>query len=206
MQSFNEWFRYTFNTIGRDYKKHPIKIIDIGGVPDYWKYLNFDYFDHSHITTLNMKSYEVPSDISGKVVSVKGTAINMSEYDDNTFDLAFSNSVIEHVGDYENQKKMAEEMRRIATHGYLQTPNRYFFMEPHFLVPFFQFLPVRVREELVYRFRLGHYPKATTRDEARIMVDYVHLLTEANLRSLFPNAEVFREKYKGFTKSFILRW
>ncbi|HWS70973.1 MAG TPA: class I SAM-dependent methyltransferase, partial [Thermoanaerobaculia bacterium] len=63
-----------------------------------------------------------------------------------------SNSVLEHVAD---MPAMAREIRRVGRRWYVQTPNRWFPVEPHFLVPFFQFLPIATRAWLLTRFDLG---------------------------------------------------
>src|SRR5258706_140697 len=63
-------------------------------------------------------------------------------FGDRSFDIAFSNSVIEHVGTLEAQIMFANEFRRVARKYFLQTPNRHFPIEPHYLFPLFQFLPI----------------------------------------------------------------
>ena len=63
----------------------------------------------------------------------------MDFFKDKSFDAVFSNSVIEHVGTFEDQKMMANEVIRVTNFYFIQTPNLYFPIEPHFLVPFFQF-------------------------------------------------------------------
>ena len=74
------------------------------------------------------------------------------------FDIVFSNSVIEHLGDIEGQRRMAKEIRRVGKYYYLQTPNRNFPVEPHFQFPFFQFLPKWLRTAIVRRWSIGWYP------------------------------------------------
>ncbi len=202
MSRFNEWF----DGLAFDLSKTEVKILDVGGVPDYWKYLGFNHINAVRITSLNLDTFDVPDEFKNTMTSVKGNAINMQEFEDQTFDIVFSNSVIEHVGEFDNQKKMAHEMLRIAPHGYLQTPNKGFFIEPHFLFPFFQFLPHRIREDLCLRFQMGYFKKASTREEAKKTVDDVHLLTYKQLKILFPNARIYKEKWMGMTKSFELYW
>ena len=77
--------------------------------------------------------------------SIIGDARNMKMFRDKKFDLVFSNSVIEHVGDYFQQQRMAEEIYRVGNCYFVQTPNRYFPIEPHFLFPFFNFLPMKIK-------------------------------------------------------------
>lgn len=90
------------------------------------------------------EKYQIPPEYDN-ISSVSGDATDLREYEDKSFNLVFSNSVIEHVGDFTAQRKMAKEMMRVGKHCYLQTPNRYFPLEPHFLFPCFQFLPIRLR-------------------------------------------------------------
>ncbi len=205
MKVFNEYFEHV---VLRDHGDvtQKIKIIDVGGTPQYWKYLDFKYIDKVSIISLNLEISEVPEELKSIITAVRGTAVDMSEYDDDSFDLAFSNSVIEHVGDYEDQKKMAREMRRIASHGFCQTPNKFFFMEPHFLIPFFQFLPLRIREELVYRFQVGQFKKAETRADAKKIVNSVHLLSYRKMRMIFPRTRIQMERWLLFNKSFMAYW
>ncbi len=61
-------------------------------------------------------------------------------FGDREFDIAFSNSVIEHVPP-ELQAAFAAEVSRVADRYFVQTPNRYFPIEPHYQLPLFQFLP-----------------------------------------------------------------
>ena len=62
---------------------------------------------------------------------------------DKEFPLAFSSSVIEHIPKA-LQAKFASEVARVADRYYVQTPNRYFPIEPHYQLPLFHFLPVRL--------------------------------------------------------------
>jgi 2-polyprenyl-3-methyl-5-hydroxy-6-metoxy-1,4-benzoquinol methylase len=73
----------------------------------------------------------------------------MPQFQNDEFDIVFSNSVIEHVGSYEEQNLMASEVRRVGKRYFIQTPNLFFPIEPHFLFPFFQFLPLDYRVTLI---------------------------------------------------------
>jgi 2-polyprenyl-3-methyl-5-hydroxy-6-metoxy-1,4-benzoquinol methylase len=110
------------------------------------------------------------------------------------FDVAFSNSVIEHV-EPERQAAFAGEVQRVARRYFVQTPNRYFPIEPHYQLPLFQFLPRRARKALNRRFTLGWQPKGEWEE--------ITLLGSRDLRRLFPDAEIHRERVLGLTKSLI---
>jgi SAM-dependent methyltransferase len=108
------------------------------------------------------------------------------------FAVVFSSSTIEHVPK-ELQEAFASEIRRVGGRYFVQTPNRYFPIEPHYQFPLFQFLPRRVQRALNDRFTLGWREKGDWEE--------VNLLTARDLRRLFPDAEIHRERVFGLTKS-----
>jgi 2-polyprenyl-3-methyl-5-hydroxy-6-metoxy-1,4-benzoquinol methylase len=113
-------------------------------------------------------------------------------YGDGEFPIIFSNSVIEHVPK-DLQPRFASEIRRVGRRYFVQTPNRYFPIEPHYQMPLFQFLPRSVQRWLNSHFTLGWREKGFWED--------VQLLSARDLRRLFPDAEVHRERVFGLTKS-----
>lgn len=133
-----------------------------------------------------------------------GDARALPEVPDGAYDLVFSNSVIEHVGVFAEQLRMAREVKRIGRNYLVQTPNRWFPIEPHFLVPGWQFLPRDLRVFLHQHFRTGWYGRAGSYLQARITVDDVLLLDERDLRAMFSEAMILRERVAGLTKSLIV--
>lgn len=81
--------------------------------------------------------------------------------------------------------------------------NAYFPIEPHFLFPYFQFLPVRVRVFLVRHFSLGWVDRTPDREAAGALVRSVRLLSASEMKKLFPQSTLYREKVLGLTKSFV---
>jgi hypothetical protein len=130
----------------------------------------------------------------------------MGQFRAGEFDVVFSNSVIEHLGTLNEQRWMADEIRRVGKRYFVQTPNRYFPLEPHFLVPFFQFLPLRMRVQLVRRFDLGWYGMGGIPDpeHAEAVVRSIRLLSAGELLRLFPDGRLYRERLFGLTKSLIV--
>jgi len=76
--------------------------------------------------------------------------------------------------------------------------------EPHFLVPFFQFLPIAARAWLLTRFDLGWLTRTPDRAAARAVVESVHLVDARELLRLFPEATLWRERILGMTKSLVV--
>ena len=124
-----------------------------------------------------------------EVAQADGTRL---PYADREFPVAFSNSVIEHVPK-ELQRTFAAEICRVADRYFVQTPNKWFPIEPHYQLPFVQFLPDRLLKALNRRFSLGWREKGRW--------EPIALLGAHDLRRLFPDAEIHRERVLGLTKS-----
>lgn len=118
-----------------------------------------------------------------------------------TADLTYSNSVIEHVGGHWRRCRFAETIRR-ADRYWVQTPNRYFPIEPHFMFPLLQHLPRGLQARAIARWPLGNHADVTDRGEALRDALDIELLSAAEMRFYFPGAELWREKFLGLTKSF----
>ena len=73
---------------------------------------------------------------------------------DGAFDLGFSNAVIEHVaGGREGQRQFLAELCRVAHRVFVTTPNRWFPVDPHSLLPFVHWLPDGERRNRLLRAR-----------------------------------------------------
>ena len=120
------------------------------------------------------------------------------------FDLVFSNSLIEHVGGHWRRQQMAGVVNQLAAHHWVQTPWRYFPLEPHWMFPGFQFLPVSARAFVARRWPLTPPGlRGQTKEEALDQALNVELVSVAEMRRLFPTSELLREKVLGVTKSII---
>ncbi|HUI47475.1 MAG TPA: methyltransferase domain-containing protein [Acidimicrobiia bacterium] len=177
----------------------PYSILDAGGTPGYWHTVGMGDEPGVEIVLINLKPVEVDQPNMRAVV---GSATDMHQFTDRQFDVVFSNSVIEHVGGFAEQQRMADEVRRIGSRYYVQTPNRYFPMEPHFLFPFFALLPVPARAFLLRHLSLGWYSRVEDRQESYDLARSIRLLTRKEMRTLFPGSELVRERFLGMTKSF----
>jgi hypothetical protein len=178
----------------------PVRILDVGGQDPFWHALDTSILPKLQITFLNI--FPFTTDLPN-AVSLVGDARCMKEFPDGHFDLAFSNSVIEHVGGLREQKSMARECQRVAGLYFVQTPNRYFPLEPHFLFLGFQFLPQTWRARLHCCWNLGWWKRAATYYEALEEVESIRLMTHGELDYLFPNGTIWEEKFYGLTKSYV---
>lgn len=192
--------RFVFFKSLLDKVPRPITILDIGGTEVFWKTMEFTPADDVKIILLNLSHIQTTQP---NFESLVGDARDLSRFNDRQFDVVFSNSVIEHVGEFSDQCKMASEVRRVGKRYFIQTPNRYFPIEPHFLLPLFQFYPLFLKVFLMRHFNLGWYKKIVHKQTAIQAVTSIRLLTEGELRKLFPEANIYKEKFFGLTKSFI---
>ncbi|MBZ5624020.1 MAG: class I SAM-dependent methyltransferase, partial [Acidobacteriia bacterium] len=110
------------------------RILDIGGTPDCWALLPAK----PRLTLLNTP--RAKDDLAGAATWVAGDG-RCLPFRDGTFDVVFSNSVIEHVGDARSQQSFAREVARVGRGFWVQTPNRWFPVEQHLLTPFIHWLP-----------------------------------------------------------------
>jgi hypothetical protein len=180
--------------------KGHVAILDIGGTQDFWLQMTGGDPGDATVTLLNVEHQPVTSK---KFISAAGDARSMPQYGAGSFDVVFSNSVIEHVGSYDQQRAMASEIRRVGKRYWVQTPNKRFPLEPHFLFPFFQYLPTSVRAQMVHRFDVGWYKRIPDLAMARAEVDSIQLLTKRRFAALFPGATIHCEKLGGLNKSFV---
>ncbi len=180
--------------------ERPVKILDIGGTENFWKQMGVYGNNEYMITILNLNEPEKTNDENFEFV--KGNALDLGIYKDKSFDVVFSNSVIEHIEETKDRQKMADEAKRAGKGYFIQTPNYYFPFEPHFLLPFFQYMPKFIKIWLLTHFNIGWFKKCS-RKEAEYVLNSNRLLDAKELRSYFPNCILLKEKYMLMTKSLI---
>ncbi len=178
------------------------RIADIGGSAYYWDIAR-DFVETRAVEITLVNTDVRDEGVCGKFAHLRGDAADLGFLDDMSFDFIHSNSVIEHVGDWDRRVAMAGHVRRLAPVYYLQTPYFWFPYEPHFRSPFFHWLPEQVRYRLVMRFALGFSDRKDNVDAAMRRVQSARLLDAGQLRALFPDAELLRERVGGLTKSLV---
>lgn len=120
---------------------------------------------------------------------------------DGAFDVTFSNSVVEHIPGLENRRAYAREAARVGLGYYVQTPYRWFPVEPHLMTPLIHFLPRTWQRLLLRNFTVwGVLERPTPAGCADFLRD-IDLLTTPELRALFPDCEIWKERFLGFLKS-----
>ncbi len=187
-----ELLAQTFPEIGS------MRVLDLGGVAAMWQAMPVM---PEQVVLMNKRDTPPPSD--DRFATFAGDACEPpSSVLSEKFDLVFSNSVIEHVGGHDRRLRFAETIHRMAPRHWIQTPNRYFPVEPHWLLPGFQFLSSRAKAR-VMRAWPGQFPRTddlTRRVELALSVE---LLTRSELGHYFPQSTLITERLLGLPKSFI---
>jgi hypothetical protein len=175
-------------------------VIDLGGTPGFWATAPVR---PERLTIVNVSTNSNDGAPWAEVIA--GDACEAAELvSGRTFDLVFSNSTIEHVGGHDRCQAFARSVLRLAPTHWIQTPYRYFPIEPHFVFPGFQFLPVPLRARVAARWPLSYTRSVGgVLDDATGAVLSVELLGRTQLQYYFPDSEIVAETVFGLTKSII---
>lgn len=174
------------------------RILDVGGHAYDWEALPIT----SPVTLVNTV-YPPGCQVSNDRFASEVADGRELPYDSQSFDIAYSNSVIEHVGTYEDQKRFAAEIRRAGRRIYVQTPNRWFFVEPHFLAVFVHYLPWPIARRLLRYCSFRALFRKGDNVDLRELAAELRFISYREMKELFPDCEILREKWFGMTKSFI---
>jgi SAM-dependent methyltransferase len=170
-------------------------LLDVGGGQGFLGEFLPLYQRFNKVVVMNLAPPKVDCEGHGHIHKLMGNGCILP-FRDGAFDWVFSNAVIEHVGDWKKQMQFANEIRRVAKKGYfVATPNKWFPIDPHTLLPLYQFMPPHLQHKVV-RFAPG------------FMREYedLNLLSPRQVRSLFPESVVAGNGLPVFPNSIISFW
>lgn len=174
-------------------------ILDVGGTEFFWTLALESGIPLHNITILN--KYPAHGRLPSQMRWIVADGRHMP-FPDRTFDFVFCNSVIEHLETMEAMHDLADEIRRVATSYFVQTPDPSFFVEPHTLTPFVHWLPRDLYQRTLAWTSARHIlfgEKSETVDQFQ----KIRLITPAELSNLFPDATIAFERWCGLRKSII---
>jgi hypothetical protein len=176
-----------------------MRVLDLGGTMSWWQRAPIL---PQHVTIVNL---EAGTDAKAPWLStVVGDACQADKLvAGQSFDLVFSNSLIEHVGGHGARSALAHVISSLAPRYLVQTPYRYFPVEPHWVFPAMQFLPVQARKHIAPRWPLGH-TRGWNLEQALNEVMYTELIGATEMRAYFPDGQLFWERFFGLPKSMIV--
>ena len=187
--------RRRFARFARAFRLGPAtRLVDVGGYAGYWSF----FPALPRVTIVNL---EPPAAKTGAGIGWVVADARRLPFRDGAFDVAFSNSVVEHIPGEDNRLAYAREIARVARAYYVQTPYRWFPVEPHLMTPLIHYLPKRWQRPLLLRWTVWgrlHHP---TPEGCDAFLRDISLLTTREMRTLFPGAAIWKERFLGLLKS-----
>ncbi|MBY0441675.1 MAG: class I SAM-dependent methyltransferase [Mycobacteriaceae bacterium] len=174
-----------------------MRVLDLGGTPDSWRLAPVL---PKSVTTVNL--LPLASSAAG-ITAIHADVCDLpSAVTSERFDLVFSNSLLEHLGGHARRQQFVDHVHSLADRHWVQTPYRYFPVEPHWLFPGMQWLPYEVRVQISMRWNRGHI-RTYTRADAQEQVDEIDLIGIAQMRRYFPSSIIWYERFAGLVKSLV---
>ena len=175
-----ELFQSVFQPTAED------RILDVGADPQlFTRYTFEDFYPHQERIT--------GGSIDFKMVCKAREVYPRAQYaifdgctlpfPDKSFDIVFSNAVIEHIVGRERQQRFAQEAMRVGKSWFVTTPNYWFPLEVHYFLPLLHYLPTGL-QRLYSRLSPSALPKGELID--------LELLTARDLRQFFPTSEIVK--------------
>ena len=179
-------------------------VLDLGGTPMIWEHVSAPL----DITLLNLPGTLSKGMSDSAILQspqlkhhtfhlIEGDACNVPQFGDRSFDLVFSNSVIEHVGPPPKQAEFAREVQRLGKCYWVQTPSMWFPIEVHSGMPFYWLYPSWLRAALMRHWRT-HLPAWWAE-----YMDTTRVLSRRRMAELFPSSRTGVDYFLGFPKSYV---
>jgi SAM-dependent methyltransferase len=179
-------------------------ILDVGANAEEYSdtdnYLEKHYSHKEHITVVTLDDPTALRNLYPEITVMQGDGTNLP-FDDNQFTIAYSNAVIEHVGQRDAQLAFLKELYRVSKRGYITTPNRHFPIEVHTRTPLLHlFLPKTLFDTF-----LSFIGKSWATG------DYMYLLSKKDLIQLsleagLTNPVITHHRFCGLTMTYSLTW
>lgn len=173
-----------------------MRVLDLGGTAISWRVLGIH---PRSVTLVNLDAAPLHDEAWMNVVRADACAGGFG-----TYDLVFSNSLMEHLGGHARRRQFADVVQASAPSWWVQTPYRYFPVEPHWVFPGFQFLPFRARLGICRHWGTLHEPARKDLAAAAELVASTELISTTEMRMYFPGSEIWYERLAGIPKSLVV--
>lgn len=177
-----------------------LNVLDVGVTPD-TSLVESNFFEKlypykSKITGVSVENIDVLKKIypeANFITIGKGKL----PFENSQFDVAFSSAVIEHVGDYIDQKNFIQEIVRVSKKFFFTTPNRWYPVEFHTMLPLIHWLPRRLHQRFLKAFGYGFLSKT----------ENLNLLTVNKIKKMMPASceyYICKVKFLGLCSNLIV--
>jgi hypothetical protein len=188
----------------------PLAVIDLGGAVKFWKTVGITDAAGLVITLANNHAMDTTNaNQVNEFACVREWGIDVRQIGSQQlaeFDVIVSNSFIEHLTCWEDQRLVACRIIESGRPYFIQTPNKNSPIDPHFprpYVPFFALYPKQIQARLLTLGELGGGWRAPTMDAALSALNFYNPLGVAEMRMLFPDAELHVERPLGIPMSIL---
>lgn len=200
---WKNWREKRFNKFTELLATAPLdQLLDVGGNPN-------DWFGRGNIVrnvdSLNLNTCEIVNIPKGspRIVSLAGDGKSLV-FEDQSYELVYSNSVIEHVGDSIARAAFAAEILRVGRKVWVQTPAYACPVEPHYLGLFVHWFPQSWRWPLIQWTTFIGLTGAAGKEGLRAIMESTELMKKKEFQALFPDCEIWVEKlFWIFPKSYV---
>ena len=177
-------------------------LLDVGGGAGDW-FGRGDVVEQVDSLNIGEPAEVNPPPGSPRIRALKGDGTALA-FADGSYEVVYSNSVIEHVGDWEAQKAFAREVMRVGRRLWIQTPAYGCPVEPHVLGIGIHWLPVSWRGFAARWFTVVGLTNAAGRDGLHAILRDTRMLRKREFRELFPGCEIHTERlFLIFPKSYV---
>lgn len=188
----------------------PIRVIDLGGSAEMWARWGVTETDRLLITLINnhhIDKSHLGERLSGNFISERQMDVmELSKEDLASYDVVFSNSMLEHLSSVEEQTRLAASIANCGLPYFVQVPNKNCIVDPHFphpLAPFFAAWPRSFQVRTLTLHRLGSGSRCASTEEAIRRLHYYTPLSRHRLRQIFPGATIAIERTFGLPLSLV---
>jgi hypothetical protein len=176
------------------------QVLDLGGTLYWWRLAAELGLPIPKVTIVNLSP--APPDLPAWIRWIRADARSLP-FRDGSFDVAFSNSLIEHLYSFDGQARFAREVRRVAGRWWVQTLDFRFPVEPHYVAPIIHWLPLGVRRHLTRWCTPWGWIERPTPERCAEFAREIRIMRRSEMRRLFPGSQLLTERLLGLPKSII---
>lgn len=182
-----------------------MRILDVGAEISPNSGCNLQFIDcypwKNNVSAINLSSEHISliKQYYPEVDVRVGDACNLP-WEDKHFDIVYSNAVIEHLGHFERQKKMATEIMRVGKSWFVTIPNRWYPFEFHMRLPFVTWLP---RNGYIWFGQVISYNHVKRKYMTGIRRDSLRLMTDRELKHCFPPSQIIKQRVTFMAETLI---